>query len=78
MTIEQFIEKCCLALEVETGTLDRDSSPDSVETWDSLGYLNLIAMIDVELGVAIRGDDLGKFETLGDLIDHLTSQGALK
>lgn len=78
MITKQFIEKCCLALEVDPGTLDRDSSPDNVVTWDSMGYLNIIAMIDEELGLAIKGNELEKFETLGDLIDYLTSQGFLE
>jgi acyl carrier protein len=77
MNTEEFIENCCMALEVEPGTLNRDSSPDNVETWDSLGYLNLIAMIDTELGVSIEGDELQKFKTLGSLIDELKSKGVI-
>lgn len=78
MTTEEFIENCCIALEVEPGTLNRDSSPDNVETWDSMGYLSLIAMIDTELGVSIGGDELQKLKTLGDLIDGLRSRGVLE
>ncbi|HGE72008.1 TPA: acyl carrier protein [Candidatus Poribacteria bacterium] len=78
MKIKDFIDKCCLALEVEPGTLNRDSSPDNVETWDSMGYLNLIAMIDKELGLSLSGDDLQKINTLGDLIDELKSRGVLE
>lgn len=78
MTVKDFIEKCCIALEVEPGILNRDSSPDNVETWDSMGYLSLIAMIDTELGVSIEGDELQKIKNLGDLIDELKSRGALQ
>ena len=78
MTDKEFIEKCCIALEVDPGELDRDSSPDNVETWDSLGYLNLIAMIDTELGISIEGDELQELGTLGNLIDELKSRGVLE
>ena len=78
MTEKEFLEKCCIALEVESGDLNRDSSPENVSTWDSMGYLSLIAMIDTELGVSIEGDELQKFETLGAIIDELKSRGLLK
>jgi len=78
MKIKDFIDKCCFALEVESGTLNRDSSPDNVETWDSMGYLNIIAVIGKELGLSLSGDDLQKINTLGDLIDELKSRGALE
>ena len=35
MTEKKFIEKCCTIFETEQGELDRDSSPDDVEAWDS-------------------------------------------
>ena len=78
MTEKEFLEHCCIALEVENGTLNRDSSPDNVETWDSLGYLNLIAMIDKELGITIEVDELLKFTTLGELIDELEKRRILQ
>ena len=78
MTRKEFIKKCCIALEVKPGELDRDSSPDNVETWDSLGYMSLIAMIDTELGVVIEGDELQELGTLGSLIDELESRSVLE
>lgn len=78
MTEKEFIEKCCIALEVESGELDRDSSQDSVETWDSLGMLSLIAMIDTELEISMEGDELQELETLGKLIDELKLRGILE
>lgn len=78
MKTQDFIEKCCLALEVESGTLNRDSSPENVESWDSLGYLNIIAMIDKELGVSFKADELLKFDNLGVIIDELKKMGVLE
>ena len=78
MTTKEFIKQCCLALDVEPGLLDRNSSPETVETWDSLGYLSIIAMIDKEFGITIGGDELEKFKTLGDIIDELKTRGVLE
>ena len=78
MTEKEFIEKCCTIFELESGELDRDSSSDTVEMWDSLGYLELIAMIDAELDISIDGGELVELKTLGQIIDELKSRGALK
>jgi len=78
MKVKDFIDKCCFALEVELGTLNRDSSPENVESWDSLGYLNIIAMIDKELGVSFKADELLKFENLSIIIDELKKMGVLE
>jgi len=78
VTTKEFIAECCIALDVDPGELDRNSSPDNVKTWDSLGYVSLIAMIDTELGVTIEDDKLQEIETLGHLIDMLKSFGVLE
>lgn len=78
MTEDQFIKKCCIALEVEPGELDKESSPDNVPTWDSMGWLSLIAMIDEELGVILENRSLKTVRTLGDIIDLLKIHGVLE
>ncbi len=78
MTEKEFIENCCLALDVKPGTLNRDSSPDNVGTWDSMGYLSLISMIDKEFGISFEGEKLESFRNLGEIIDDLKLRGVLK
>ena len=78
MTREEFIENCCIALEVEPGSLNEESSPDDVETWDSMGWLSLIAMIDEELGITLDAERLKDVKKLGDLIEILEKQNLLE
>jgi acyl carrier protein len=40
----------------------------SLDDWDSLVALSVIAMIDSEYGVSITGDDIRKILTVGELI----------
>ena len=42
--------------------------------WDSLGYLELIAMLDEEYGVAIENDDFGVDELRGSRIIVIKSE----
>ncbi len=72
---KEFIEKFAEVLELdETIHLNRDTEFRSLEQWDSIAYLSLIAMIDEEFGVVIDGKDFQKFKTLGDLIDFIASK----
>lgn len=78
MTKEEFIEQCCLALQVDPGTLDEESSPDNVEMWDSMGWLSLIAMIDEKLGITFDTDSLKGLKKIGDFISMFEKQNLIK
>ena len=78
MTREEFIENCCIALEVEPGSLNEESSPDDIETWDSMGWLSLIAMIDEKLGITLNAEILKDVKELGDIIEILEKQNLLE
>jgi acyl carrier protein len=45
-------------LDVEPDTLSDASSPDTVETWDSLNHLNIAMAIETEFGVALKAEDI--------------------
>ena len=78
MKKEEFIENCCIALEVEPGSLNEESSPDDIETWDSMGWLSLIAMIDEKLGITLNAEILKDVKELGDIIEILEKQNLLE
>ena len=61
-------------LEIEDRELDLKDEFRDYPEWDSLGYLELIAMLDEEFGVAIENDDFGKLRTLEDLINEVKNR----
>lgn len=72
MDTTKFIEAFAEALEIE------DASALSVETafreldeWDSLAYLNVIAMLDEEYDIQIENAQFKKLNTLGDIIVYI-------
>lgn len=67
----KFIELLKEILEIEDRELNFTDEFRHYPEWDSLGYLELIAMMDEEYGVAIENDDFGKLITLQDLIDEI-------
>jgi acyl carrier protein len=70
----KFIESLKEILEIEDRELELTDEFRQYPEWDSLGYLELIAMMDEEYGVAIENDDFGKLITLQDLINEIKNR----
>jgi acyl carrier protein len=49
-TVEEVVAR---VFGAESASLDASSSPESVEGWDSMGHLNLIAALEKDFNVSI-------------------------
>ena len=38
--------------------IDEDASPDTIDTWDSLGHMKLIVALEEEFGVSFTDDEI--------------------
>ncbi|MEQ8284610.1 acyl carrier protein [Thalassospira sp.] len=45
-------------LEVEVSDIVENSSPDTIESWDSLQQLNLVSALEAEFSIALVPDDI--------------------
>lgn len=52
-------------LEVDQSTLNDDSSPDTVESWDSLAAMRLVAAIESEFDVRLSTKEIMKMRSIG-------------
>jgi len=68
---QNFIDLLKEILEIEDRELNLIDEFREYPEWDSLGYLELIAMMDEKYGVSIETDDFRKLITLQDLIDEI-------
>ena len=50
-----------------------DRKLESIEGWDSVGILTLMAEIDEKFGVALSTEDIQNFVSLSDIIAWLTA-----
>ncbi len=72
MEKEQFIKLFAEALEIEDASaLSAETEFRSLSEWDSLGYLNVIAMLDEEYGIQIENAEFKQLKTVGDIINHI-------
>jgi acyl carrier protein len=49
---------------VPLGTIHDDSSPDTIETWDSLQHLHLILALEEEFGLQFSVDEIAAMQTV--------------
>jgi acyl carrier protein len=60
---------------VDPGSLDDGSSPETVEGWDSMGHLNLVAALEQEFGVSIDIGDVMEMVTVKKIHEILLHYG---
>lgn len=74
MSLAKFIENFEEAVEdIEPGSLTATTKYRELEAWDSLAFLTVIAMIDAEYDVRLKGDVLKNCETLEALYAQVSA-----
>lgn len=56
-------------LEVEPSELTADSSPETIESWDSVQHLNLVLAIEEQYDIQLDPEDIGGSANLGGLAE---------
>jgi acyl carrier protein len=59
----------------EPGSIDASSSPESVEGWDSMGHLNLIAALEKRFNVSIDIGDAMEMVSVRRIREILVDYG---
>lgn len=67
----------CEALELEKGSLTMDDSVDTIESWDSIGHLSIIAVLD-SLGVNTDQEEIQKLTSITKLVDLAKNKGIVE
>ena len=74
MELQDFIEKFAAQFEMtDVSELTADTEFKALDEWSSLMALSIIAMIDEEYDVAIKGKDIRESETIEDLFTVVKS-----
>jgi len=70
MELQDFIGKFAEQFEdADTSGFKADTKFRLLNGWSSIVALSIMAMIDDEYGITIKGDDIRKSETIGDLFN---------
>jgi len=75
MEINDFIEKFAEQFdETEASEFKAETVFKELDEWSSLIALSVIAMVDEEFDVTLKGDDIRNCDTIGDLFTLVTSK----
>ena len=56
-------------------TVDRDTTADDIEDWDSLEHIRLIAAVEREFGVKFTMKEVSSMKNVGEMIDNIAERG---
>ena len=79
MTSSSFEQVRSIASDVfgiPVAKITADSSPDSIENWDSMQHLNLVLAVEETFGVQLEPEAIEQMKTIGAvaaLVDRLRS-----
>ena len=75
MEIKEFVEKFAEQFdETDASVFTPETKFRELDEWSSLSALSIIAMIDDEYDVTIKGDDIRNSETIEDLFNLVKSK----
>jgi acyl carrier protein len=76
MDLQEFIGKFAEQFdETDPGEFKADTEFKALEEWSSMFALSIIAMIDDEYDVTIKGNDIRDSETIEDLFNKVKEYG---
>lgn len=68
MTSQEKIALNAKTLDVQVQTFNDSTPLTSLEEWDSLGMISLIATLDRHFGKRVSGEKLKNLSTIGDIL----------
>lgn len=75
MEINQFIENFAAQFdETDASLFTTETQFKTIEEWSSLTALSIIAMVDEEYEVTIKGDDIRNSQSIEDLYNIVKSR----
>jgi acyl carrier protein len=63
-------------LEVKASALSADSSPQTVDTWDSVHHLNLALALEESFGFQFSPEEMDQMKTIGQIAGIVESKTA--
>ena len=71
MDTEKFIELFAEALDIDAAELTLDTEFRTLDVWDSMVYLSVIAMLDEEYDIQIENAEFKTLKTVQDIINYI-------
>jgi acyl carrier protein len=67
----EFLPQLAQAIEADSDTMSESTVLNELPNWDSMRLLEVIALVDEQLGVNLNANQLAKCETVGQILGIL-------
>ncbi|MEG2370879.1 MAG: acyl carrier protein [Alistipes sp.] len=75
MTLTDFVANFAEQLEeTDPETITADTEFRTIDEWSSLTALSIIAMVDDEYDIQLKGNDMRAAQTIGELFDIVVAK----
>ena len=72
---EKVLKVVSQIMNVPVKELSEDSSPDTIERWDSLQHMNLVLALEQAFRVQFGAEDIGEMQNVGLILLVLKEKG---
>ena len=74
---ERIFEIVARTLKVPRKSVTLDSSPDTIDSWDSLQHVHLILALEEEFGIQFDVDEIGGMQSVGGIVALVRERSGL-
>lgn len=71
----KLVEIISVLLDIDTTKITDETSPETVDQWDSLNHLNICSAVSQEFSISMTTEEMVMIRSVGDLIKLLVSKG---
>jgi acyl carrier protein len=61
-------------LQVDSASITPDSSPETIESWDSVQNLNLVLALEAEFGFEFAPEEMDQMKTVGKIAEVVAAK----
>lgn len=77
MLLERLLRIISIIMEVPIEELNKETSPDNIEKWDSLKHMNLILALEEEFNIAFSDEEIVEMLSVEIIVEILKEKGGL-
>jgi len=68
-TFEKVRGSCADIFQMPAAQLTPASSPETIESWDSVQHLNLVLALEEQFGIQFEPEEMDQMKSLGEIAD---------
>jgi acyl carrier protein len=59
----------------DSGRFSKETAPEDVAGWDSIGHMNLVSRLETEFGLQFEVDEIMEMSSAGKILEILSGRG---